>query len=103
MTDGQPPARPAALLLDDRDSAAVALVPLKAGTEVDIRRAGGVVKVVTHDFIPFGHKLAVAAIAAGAPVVKYGEVIGFATTEIHPGQHVHVHNVRSDRAKLNDA
>ena len=103
MTDGQPLARPAALLLDDRDTAAVALVPLKAGTEVEIRRGGGVVKVVTDGFIPFGHKVAIAAMAAGAPVVKYGEVIGFATTEIRPGQHVHVHNVRSDRAKLNDA
>jgi len=39
---------------------------------------------------------------AGDPVVKYGEVIGYATTGIRPGQHVHVHNVRSDRARLSD-
>ena len=102
MTDAQLPARPAALLLDERDTAAVALVPLKAGTEVEIRRGGGIVKVVTEGLIPFGHKVAVAPMATGAPVVKYGEVIGFATTDIRPGQHVHVHNVRSDRAKLND-
>jgi len=103
MTDAQPPARPAALLLDERDTAAVAVVPLQAGTELEIQCGGRVVKVVTDGFIPFGHKLAVASMAAGAPVVKYGEVIGFATTDICPGQHVHVHNVRSDRAKLNDA
>jgi altronate dehydratase small subunit len=102
MTDDHPPARPAALLLDERDTAAVALVPLQAGTEVEIRRGGRSVKVVIDGFIPFGHKLAVAPMAAGTPVVKYGEVIGFATTDIRPGQHVHVHNVRSDRAKLND-
>jgi len=103
MTDAQPPARPAVLLLDERDTAAVAVVPLQAGTELEIQCGGRVVKVVTDGFIPFGHKLAVASMAAGAPVVKYGEVIGFATTDIRPGQHVHVHNVRSDRAKLNDA
>ena len=103
MTDAQPPARPAALLLDERDTAAVALVPLESGTEVEIRRGGRTVTVVTDGFIPFGHKVAVASMAAGAPVVKYGEVIGFATTDIRAGQHVHVHNVRSDRAKLNDA
>jgi altronate dehydratase small subunit len=102
MTDAQTPARPAAILLDERDTAAVALVPLTAGTEVEIRRGAGTMKIVTDGLIPFGHKVAVAPMAAGAPVVKYGEVIGFATTDIRPGQHVHVHNVRSDRAKVND-
>ena len=103
MTDAQPSARPAALLLDERDTAAVAVVPLKAGTELEIHCGDRVVRVVTDGFIPFGHKLAVTPMAAGAPVVKYGEVIGFATADIRPGQHVHVHNVRSDRAKVNDA
>ena len=55
--------------------------------------------MVAETLIPFGHKIAVAAMAAGAPVIKYGEVIGVATAEIRPGQHVHVHNVRSDRAR----
>ena len=55
--------------------------------------------VLAETLIPFGHKIAVASMAAGAPVIKYGEVIGVATAEIRPGQHVHVHNVRSDRAR----
>jgi hypothetical protein len=42
--------------------------------------------------IPFGHKAAVAAIARGEPVRKYGVVIGHATRTIRPGEHVHVHN-----------
>lgn len=42
--------------------------------------------------IPFGHKVAVAAIAQGEPVCKYGVVIGCATRPIRPGEHVHVHN-----------
>lgn len=44
--------------------------------------------------IPFGHKAALAPIARGAPVVKYGVVIGHATQDIGAGEHVHVHNCR---------
>jgi altronate hydrolase len=43
--------------------------------------------------VPPGHKVATAAIAAGAPVRRYGQIIGAATTAIAPGQHVHVHNL----------
>ncbi len=88
------------LLLDAKDTAAVALTPLQPGTAVEVRRGNETVRVVAETLIPFGHKIAVAPMAAGDPVVKYGEVIGFATTAIRPGQHVHIHNVRSDRAKV---
>lgn len=43
--------------------------------------------------VPAGHKLAVRAIAAGQPVRKLGQVIGLASADITPGEHVHVHNV----------
>ncbi|HYM90445.1 MAG TPA: UxaA family hydrolase, partial [bacterium] len=95
-------ARPAVLLLDARDTAAVAVTPIQPGAAVEVRRGSGTVRVVAETLIPFGHKIAVASMGAGDPVVKYGEVIGYATTPIRPGQHVHVHNVRSDRAKLTD-
>ncbi len=39
-----------------------------------------------------GHKIATAPIALGAAVRKYGQVIGFASAGIEPGEHVHVHN-----------
>ena len=44
------------------------------------------------DPIPAGHKVAATGIAAGAPVRKYGQIIGFATRDIVAGQHVHSHN-----------
>lgn len=100
--DARPAGRPPVLLLDARDTAAVALTPLQPGTALEVRRGGEAVRVVVETFIPFGHKIAVASMAGGDPVVKYGEVIGFATAAIRPGQHVHVHNVRSDRAKVRD-
>jgi altronate hydrolase len=43
--------------------------------------------------IPAGHKLATAAIGAGEPVLKYGQVIGVATADIAAGDHVHTHNL----------
>jgi altronate hydrolase len=49
--------------------------------------------VATRQPVPAGHKVATRPIAAGAPVRKYNQIIGFATSDIAPGEHVHVHNV----------
>ncbi|MBT5912422.1 MAG: UxaA family hydrolase, partial [Rhodospirillaceae bacterium] len=43
--------------------------------------------------IPSGHKIATRLIQSGEEIRKYDQVIGFATAEISPGEHVHVHNV----------
>jgi altronate hydrolase len=42
--------------------------------------------------IPAGHKVATAEIPNGAPVRKYSQIIGFASVDIRPGEHVHTHN-----------
>lgn len=42
---------------------------------------------------PLGHKVAVRPIAGGQAVRKYGHVIGYATTDIAAGEHVHTHNL----------
>ena len=39
-----------------------------------------------------GHKVARVAMAAGAPVIKFGQFIGQATVAIAAGDHVHTHN-----------
>lgn len=44
--------------------------------------------------VPLGHKVALVAMASGAPVIKYGAVIGHATRDIAPGDHVHLHNLQ---------
>ncbi len=49
--------------------------------------------VVTDTEIPAGHKIATRPIAAGEPIRKYGQIIGFASADIAPGAHVHTHNV----------
>ena len=43
--------------------------------------------------IPTGHKVARRAIARGAPVHRYNQVIGFASEDIQPGSYVHTHNL----------
>ena len=48
--------------------------------------------VFTRQRIQAGHKVAVRAIGAGEPIHRYGQIIGFATQPIQPGEHVHVHN-----------
>jgi altronate hydrolase len=45
------------------------------------------------DDIASGHKVAVTAVHPGEALIKYGQIIGFASSEIEPGRHVHTHNV----------
>jgi altronate hydrolase len=68
------------------DGVLIARTSLMPGIEV----AKG---VTTVERIPAGHKVAVKSIAVGEPVKRYGQIIGFATQPIEPGQHVHVQNI----------
>lgn len=68
--------------------------------EVIIRDKSGHTETMrTHAAIPYGHKIAVCDIAVGSPIIKYGEKIGVATAPIKRGDHVHVHNLDSDRGR----
>lgn len=88
-----------AIAIHQDDDVAVALRDLAAGTNVRIRRGGAIERMSVAAAIPLGHKLALRALAAGAVVRKYGEAIGAASAAIAPGEHVHVHNLKSQRAK----
>ena len=85
----------AALRLKDDDDVAVALRALAPGATVRFGEA----PVVLVSEIPSGHKFAVRAIADGALIRKYGQVIGKACAAIAPGEHVHVHNVEGTRGR----
>ena len=50
--------------------------------------------------IPLGHKVALVPLGEGDEVIEYGELIGVARSAIAPGDHVHVHNIRSARWQL---
>ncbi|MER6509858.1 altronate dehydratase family protein [Nonomuraea sp. NPDC001636] len=76
------------LRLREGDDVAVALRDLRAG-----ERLGG---LIVAEEVPRGHKVALRALRAGEPVLKYGQHIGVASAGITPGAHVHTHNLRYD-------
>ncbi|MHB0981454.1 MAG: UxaA family hydrolase [Thermoleophilia bacterium] len=73
--------------LHPADDVVIARVDIPEGTPIAATGARAAA------LIPAGHKIAVSAIDRGAPVRRYGEIIGFATTAIRPGDHVHSHNL----------
>src|SRR5690606_34842818 len=72
-------------LLNAADNVAVALGNLDVGAAT----AEGVTTVRR---VPRGHKFAVKPIPAGAAIVKFGQIIGFAKEAIPAGDWVHEHN-----------
>jgi altronate hydrolase len=54
---------------------------------------GSVEGIPIKGLIPSGHKIATHAIAPGAPVRRYNQVIGFASKPIAAGEHIHTHNL----------
>ncbi len=87
-------------MIDARDNTATLLAAVEAGGTARVRAADDTVfSVVLREAVGFAHKCAVRAIAAGDPVIKYGEVIGTAVTDIAVGDWVHVHNVEAIRGR----
>jgi altronate hydrolase len=77
------------LILHSADNVAVLKRAVRAGAEL----ANRFLSITADRGIPAGHKIAIAPIAEGAPIRKYGQTIGFAREVISPGEHVHTHNV----------
>jgi len=50
--------------------------------------------LVLNQFVPQGHKMALADVAEGAPIIRYGEVIGYAIGNIKRGDWINENNVR---------
>jgi altronate hydrolase len=80
---------PAVLRADPRDTVATALRDLDAGEAIALDGE----EVVVREAIGRGHKVALASLAAGAAVHKYGYPIGVARTELARGEHIHCHNL----------
>lgn len=78
-----------AIRLHPDDDVVVVKRGIKAGAEFAI---DGHPLRVERD-IGRGHKLAIRPVAHSGPVRKYGQVVGFATATIRPGDWVHTHNL----------
>ena len=89
-----------AMILDAKDNVAVAIEPIAKGDAAVYVCEGKEVSLPALEDITIYHKLATRDIAKGEPVVKYGEHIGIASSDIKAGEHVHVHNVEGHREDL---
>src|SRR5260221_11507362 len=49
-------------------------------------------KITVSGLVPPGHKVATRTIKAGQPVRRYNQIIGFASRDIAPAEHVHLNN-----------
>lgn len=80
---------PALVRLNRGDNVAVATAQLSRSESVSVAD----LELQTRSSILPGHKMAIAQVAEGSMVIKYGQPIGIATAEIKPGEHVHSHNL----------
>lgn len=83
---------PRLLLLAEKDNVFVCREDIPEGASI---RVGGR-ELILGKTVQRGHKVARHAIEPGDKVYKYGAPIGSAIASIAPGEHVHVHNVKSD-------
>ena len=74
------------------DNVAVALEDILCGEELAVDGYS----VTAKENISRGHKIALSPIKAGEPVIKYGNTIALATSDIEKGCWVHTHNVRTE-------
>ena len=75
------------IVLNKNDNVAVTPFIIPAKTKIKGQNISSI------DDIPFGHKICLKLVNIGDPVIKYDQIIGFASKKINPGEHVHSHNL----------
>ncbi|MDH2999840.1 altronate hydrolase [Chelonobacter oris] len=83
--------------INPADNVAVALQDLAAGQHIALNGH----ELTVQRAVARGHKIALQPIAAGERVVKYGYPIGHAIQPIEVGEHVHVHNTKTNLSDIN--
>ena len=80
--------------LHEKDNIAVApmIIPAHENINSDL---------TSIDLIPFAHKIALSKINKSNFIYKYGQIIGIASRDILPGEHVHTHNLEFSEFKRN--
>src|SRR6187401_515390 len=95
------PAAPHAIRMDEHDN--VAIVANAGGLEAGSTFASGFAAgLVLRERVPQAHKVALADIGEGEPVVRYGIPIGYALKPIAAGSWVHERLLRMPAARALD-
>ena len=87
------------IIVDPRDNVATTVASLAQGDALQAGYTGRDVPPSARQAVPTGHKVALTDFSEGDEIVKYGAVIGVATTGIVAGDHVHIHNIASTRIR----
>ena len=82
--------------INPSDNVAVALQPLAKGTVIELDNS---TLTLTEDIMQ-GHKFALKNLKPGDSIIKYGNPIGCATTEISAGSWIHTHNLKTGLGDL---
>jgi (2R)-sulfolactate sulfo-lyase subunit alpha len=91
---------PQLLIHNRRDNVGVVVVEnLSAGTDMlcVVTEDNSEIRARSNQDVPIGHKIALADLAVGDTVIKYGEDIGRVVAAIRKGDHVHTHNLKTKR------
>ena len=78
--------------MNDEDNVFVCCKQLLSGCSITLESS----EVTMTVDMTVGHKIARRAITQGEKIIKYGVSIGSATKDIAFGEHVHMHNMKSD-------
>lgn len=79
--------------IDPRDNVGIVVDRVEPGDRIWIDG----LELIARDSISLPHKIALRDIQPGEHVIKYGAFIGYATRPIRAGEHVHVHNLDSEK------
>ncbi len=88
------------LVHDAVDTVGVVVVEgVKQGASLNglVMETGNTVTMTALADIPLGHKIALNDLTVGDTVLKYGHDIGKIVAAAKPGDHVHVHNMKTKR------
>jgi len=89
---------PRCIVLHSTDNVATLIDTARAGEACTLQgERQGSVRLLQD--VAFGHKVCIAEVPQGGAILKYGQVIGQATRSITVGEHAHVHNIDSARAR----
>lgn len=80
------------VLLNEADNVFVCCKQILMGSKLTLED----VEVLMTADITVGHKIARKEITKGEKIIKYGVSIGSAVADVAFGEHIHMHNMKSD-------
>lgn len=88
--------------INPKDDVVTVTEAVLEGEDITYITEGREITMKAAESIPMYHKIAVKNVKKGCNVLKYGEVIGYATCDIKAGDHVHTHNLSDISARGKD-